>query len=224
MKELMCFGAHADDIEFGCMGTVIKHLKDGWRARFVILTNGENGFKIGQAPPEERVRIRKEEQLEVGRKLGIEEIIFLDYPDGFLEYTEDMRRRIAGILKQYRPQKVFSFDPANREYDNLNLFHRDHRIAAEVVFDACFAAKNLWIYPGEAHRVEEIYFFGSHKPDCFIDVGDVIDTKLELLACHRSQFPDFSKVEKFVREKMSKIHDGYDFAEGFRVLRVEQIT
>jgi LmbE family N-acetylglucosaminyl deacetylase len=224
MKELMCFGAHADDIEFGCMGTVIKHLRDGWRARFVILTNGENGFKLGRVPPEERVRIRKEEQLEVGRRLGVEEIIFLDYPDGFLEYTEDMRRRIAGILKQHRPQKVFSFDPANREYDNLNLFHRDHRVAAEAVFDACFAAKNLWMYPGESHRVEEIYFFGSHKPDCYIDIGDVIDAKLELLACHKSQFPDFRKVEKFVRERMSGLHDAYEFSEGFRVLRVEQIT
>jgi LmbE family N-acetylglucosaminyl deacetylase len=170
------------------------------------------------------VRIRKEEQREVGRRLGIEEIIFLDYPDGFLEYTEDMRGRIAGILKQYRPKKVFSFDPANREYDNLNLFHRDHRIAGEVVFDACFAAKNLWMYPGESHRVDEIYFFGSHKPDCFIDIGDVIDHKLELLACHKSQFPDFSKVGKFVRKRMSSVHKSYEYAEGFRLLKIEQIT
>ena len=224
MKELICFGAHADDIEFGCMGTVIQHLREGWRARFVILTNGENGFKMGEAPPADRVRIRKEEQLEVGRRLGLEEIIFLDYPDGFLEYTEDLRRRIVEILKTYRPQKVFSFDPANREYDNLNLFHRDHRIAGEAVFDACFAAKNLWMYPGDAHRVEEIFFFGSHKPDRYTDIEDVIDLKLELLACHRSQFPDFGRVEKFVRKTMSKIHDTYEYTEGFRVLKVEQIT
>ena len=224
MKELICFGAHADDIEFGCMGTVIKHLKEGWRARFAILTNGENGFKMGQAAPEERIRIRKEEQLEVGRRLGLQEIIFLDCKDGFLEYTENLRRRVVEILKRYRPQKVFAFDPANREYNNLNLFHRDHRIAGEVVFDACFAAKNLWMYPGDAHRVDEIYFFGSHKPDLFVDIGDVIDAKLELLACHRSQFPDFSRVEKFIRERMSKGNGEYEYAESFRVLRVEQIT
>jgi LmbE family N-acetylglucosaminyl deacetylase len=224
MSQLICFGAHADDIEFGCMGTVIKLLKEGWQARFVILTNGESGFKAGQAPPEERIRIRKEEQLEVGRKLGLEEVIFLDYPDGFLTYSEALRRRIAEILKHFRPDRVFSFDPANREFDNINLFHRDHRIAGEVVFDACFAAKNLWIYPGKPHRVKEIHFFGSHKPNRFVDVSDVIDTKLELLACHRSQFPDFGKVEKFVRERMSKQCEEYEYAEGFRVMRVEQIT
>jgi len=224
MKNLICFGAHADDIEFGCMGTVIKHLREGWQARFVILTNGENGFKMGQASPEERVRIRKEEQMEVGRRLGLEEVLFLDYRDGFLEYSEELRHRIVEIIKRYRPDKVFSFDPANQVYDNLNLFHRDHRIAGEAVFDACFAAKNLWMYPGKAHRVDEIYFFGSYKPDFFVDVGDVTDLKLELLSCHRSQFPDFSRVEKFVRERMSGSHEEYEYAESFRYLKVEQLT
>ena len=199
MKELICFGAHADDIEFGCMGTVIKLMREGWHARFVILTNGENGFKMGRAAPEERVRIRKEEQLEVGRRLGLEEVLFLDYPDGFLVYSDDLRRRIVEVIKEHKPDRVFCFDPANREFDNLNLFHRDH-------------------------RVEEIYFFGSYRPNLHIDVGDVIDAKLELLACHRSQFPDFGRVAKLVRERMSKMSDEYEYAESFRVLRVEQLT
>jgi LmbE family N-acetylglucosaminyl deacetylase len=224
MRNLICFGAHADDIEFGCMGTVIKLLSEGWQARFVILTNGESGFKMGEAPREERIRIRREEQLEVGRRLGLEEVIFLDYPDGFLAYTEELRRRIAEILKQFRPDRVFSFDPANQEFDSLNLFHRDHRIAAQVVFDACFAAKNLWMYPGEAHRVEDIYFYASHKPNHFIDIGDVVEAKLELLACHRSQFPDFSKVERVVRERLSKLHSEFAYAEAFRILHVEQLV
>ena len=224
MRDLICFGAHADDIEFGCMGTVIKLLREGWRGRSVILTNGESGFKMGSAPRNERIAIRKAEQLEVGRRLGLEEILFLDYPDGFLTYTEELRRRLAGILKDFRPERVFTFDPANREFDNINLFHRDHRIVGEAVFDACFAAKNLWMYPGDPHRVEEIHFFGSHKPNHFVDISDVIDLKLELLACHRSQFPDFAKVEKFVRERMSKQHAEYAYAESFRVLKIEQIT
>jgi LmbE family N-acetylglucosaminyl deacetylase len=224
VSNLICFGAHADDIEFGCMGTVIKLLEEGYSGRFVILTNGENGFKAGAASREERIRIRKEEQLEVGRKLGLKEVIFLDYPDGLLTYSDDLRRRLVEILKRLRPDKVFSFDPANQEYDDINLFHRDHRIAARVVFDACFAAKNLWMYPGEAHRVGEIHFFGSHKPNHFVDITDVMERKLELLACHRSQFPDFAKVEKLVKEKMSKPHGGFEYAEGYRVLQVEQVV
>jgi LmbE family N-acetylglucosaminyl deacetylase len=226
VRDLVCFGAHADDVEFGCLGTVIKLLAQGWRGRFVVITNGENGFKIGgpDVPREERIRVRKEEQLEVAGRLGLEEVIFLDYPDGFLAYHEELRRRLVEILKRVRPERVFSFDPANQEYDNINLFHRDHRTAAQVVFDACFAAKNLWLYPGEPHRVEEIHFFGSHRPNHFVDISDVVERKLELLACHRSQFPDFSRVEKLVRERLSPPHDGYAHAEAFRVLHVEQVT
>jgi LmbE family N-acetylglucosaminyl deacetylase len=225
VRELMCFGAHADDVEFGCMGTIIKLLRQGkYRARFVILTNGENGFKMGEASREERIRIREKEQLEVARKLGLEEVIFLSYPDGSLSYSAELERRLVEIIKRHRPEKVFSFDPANGEYDDLNLFHRDHRIAARVVFDACFAAKNRWMYPGEAHRVDEIYFFASHKPNRVIDISDVIDMKLELLACHRSQFPDFEKVEKLIRERVSEPHGDYEYAEKFRVLEVEQLV
>jgi LmbE family N-acetylglucosaminyl deacetylase len=224
VSNLICFGAHPDDIEFGCMGTAIKLLDEGYRGRFVILTNGESGFKIGDASREERVKNRKEEQLEVARRLGLEEVIFLDYRDGFLTYSEDLRARIVEILKRFRPKRVFSFDPANHEYDDINLFHRDHRVAARVVFDACFAAKNLWLYPGEAHRVEEVHFFGSHKPNHFVDISDVMERKLELLACHRSQFPDFGKVEKLLKERISKSHGEYRYAEGFRVLKVEQVT
>jgi LmbE family N-acetylglucosaminyl deacetylase len=226
VRDLVCFGAHPDDVEFSCLGTVVKLLADGYRGRFVILTNGENGFKTGgpDVPREERIRIRKEEQLEVARRLGLEEVVFLGYRDGFLENHEELRRRLVEILKRVRPQRVFSFDPANQEYDDINLFHRDHRTAAQAVFDACFAAKNLWLYPGEAHRVEEIHFFGSHRPNQFVDVSDVMERKLELLACHRSQFPDFARVERLVRERLSGPHDGYAHAEPFRVLRIEQLT
>ena len=226
MKEVVCIGAHADDVEFGCLGTVIKLLREGYRARFVILTNGESGFKLGDGttPREERVRIRKEEQLEVARRLGLEEVVFLDARDGHLSYSDDLRWRIVEVIKRCRPEKVFSFDPANQEYDNINLFHHDHRASAQLAFDACFAAKNRWLYPGEPHRVEELHFFGSHKPNHFVDISDVIETKLDLLACHRSQFPDFDKVRTLVRERLSGPHESYAYSEAFRVVRVEQLV
>jgi LmbE family N-acetylglucosaminyl deacetylase len=226
MSDFVCFGAHGDDIEFGCGGTVIKLLREGHRGRFVLLTNGQNGFKVGDrnAPPEERARIRREEQLAVARKLGLEEVVFLDYEDGHLGESEELRRRLVEVIKRCRPDRVFCFDPANQDFDDINLFHRDHRVSARAVFDACFAAKNLWLYPGEAHRVAEIHFFGSHRPNHFVDVSDVVEAKLDLLRCHRSQFPDFARVEKLVRETICPPHGAFAHAEGFRVLRVGQIV
>jgi LmbE family N-acetylglucosaminyl deacetylase len=224
MSDVLCFGAHADDIEFGCLGTLIQLRRGGHRVSFAILTNGESGFKAGEAPREERVRIRKEEQLEESRRLGLEEVIFLDHRDGHLVPSEELMGQLVEILRRHRPDRVYSFDPANQAFDNINLFHRDHRVAARAVFDACFVAKNRWILPGHPHRVEEIHFFGSREPDHFVDISDVIDLKLELLACHRSQFTDFERVGRYIRERISGPHGDYTQSEGFRILKVEQIA
>lgn len=224
MKSIICFAAHPDDLEFGCTGTVRKLILQGYDVVFVIVTNGENGWKGTEVPRNQRIAVRKAEQLKSAEKLGVNETIFLDYQDGFLEYTEMLRRQLVEIIKKYKPEFVFSFDPANQAFSNLNLYHRDHRIVAEVVFDACFAAKNRLMYPGEVHRVTKLYFYASEVPDHFEDITDQIDLKLELLACHRSQFPDFSKVEVFIRDEVSKQTDLYPYSEAFRILEVRQIT
>jgi LmbE family N-acetylglucosaminyl deacetylase len=224
MKTVMSIGAHPDDMEFGCTGTIMQLLRRDYRGVMVLLTNGENGFKAGELPPRERVAVRKREQRKAAHLLGMHDIEFLDNQDGYLEYDEDLRRRLVILLRKYRPEIVFSFDPANQAFDNLNLFHRDHRIAAVASFDAVFAAKNPWIYPGRPHRVEEMWFYGSNSPDRFIDISEDIDRKLEILLCHRSQFPDPTRIESFIREVLSGPHGDYRHCERFRVLKIEQVT
>jgi LmbE family N-acetylglucosaminyl deacetylase len=224
-KSIVGFAAHPDDLEFTCTGTLSKMKASGYEINYVIVTNGSNGFKIeSKWEPKERIEIRIREQLEVARKLGVNEVVFLDYSDGFLTYTEDLRSQLVGIIKKYQPEIVFSFDPANRDYDNLNLFHRDHRVLSEVVYDACFAAKNRYMYPGKPHQVKKVYFYGSNNPNHFEDITKSIDFKLELLACHQSQFPDFKKVADFIKIKLSKGTKKYKYSEAFRILEVEQLT
>jgi len=224
-KTIIAFAAHPDDLEFTCTGTLSKIKNHGYDIIYVVVTKGENGFKFdNNISPEERASIRVKEQLLVAEKLGVKEVIFLEYIDGFLEYTEELRTQLVEIIKKNKPEIVFSFDPANRDYNNLNLLHRDHRIISEAVYDACFAAKNLHMYPGERHQIKKIYFFGSNKPNYFEDITNQINLKLELLACHKSQFPDFSKVENYIKTIVSKETDKYEYSEAFRILEVEQIT
>ena len=171
MKTVLCIGAHPDDMEFSCTGTLHKLKLQDYQIYYIIVTNGENGFKTDvKTSLQQRIRIRKAEQLEVGRKLGIEKVIFLGYRDGFLRYTEKLRQQLVKYIKIFKPELVFSFDPANKSYTSLNALHRDHRIIAEVVFDACFAAKNIWMYPGEPHRIQKIYFFATDQPNHFEDI------------------------------------------------------
>ncbi len=222
---ILCFAAHPDDLEFTCTGTLSKFKDQGSRIIYVIVTNGENGFKEdNKLTPEKRTKIRYAEQMEVGRRLGVEEVIFLGYRDGFLEYTEKLRSELVTIIKKFKPEIVFSFDPANRDFDNLNVLHRDHRVLSEAVFDACFAAKNLLMYPGARHKIKKIYFFGSNRPNHFEDITDRIEFKLDLLACHISQFPDFSKIATYIKEKVSRNADSFKYSEAFRVMVVEQVS
>jgi LmbE family N-acetylglucosaminyl deacetylase len=210
-------------MEYTCTGTLTKLKKRGYRIYYVIVTNGENGYKIGRKTTvQQRVRMRKQEQLEVARKLGIEKVFFWGYRDGFLQYTEKLRGQLVKIIKTLKPEIIFTFDPANKSFTHLNTLHRDHRIVGEAVFDSCFAAKNMWMYPGEAHRVQKFYFFTTDKPNHIEDITEVMDFKLELLSCHRSQFPDFTKVAEHVRNDLSKHSDQFTYSEAFRIVEVPQ--
>ena len=83
-KTIVAFAAHPDDLEFTSTGTLSKLKNEGYEIIYVIITNGENGFKFdGKIPPEKRAAIRKNEQLKVAEKLGVTDVIFLNYIDGF---------------------------------------------------------------------------------------------------------------------------------------------
>jgi len=219
-KSIICFGAHPDDIEIGCAGLLKKQFVEKHDVYFVVLTNGEHGFKLNSSNRDERIEIRRKEQLELAEALGIKKVYFLGQKDGFLEYSEALRRDIVELIKTLRPEIIFSFDPANQKYDDLNLYHRDHRIAAQLVFDACFAAKNAWMYPGKLHAVKQIYFYASDHPNHYEDVSDLMDFKLELISLHRSQFPDQSELEKLLKQKICPPFEKFKHAERFRIMDV----
>lgn len=217
MKKLLCVSAHPDDCEVGCSATVRRMISEGWEAYLIVATNGENGFKIAEMPAQERIKVRRQEQEEAARFWGLKQVFYLDQRDGFLQYDENLRRQLVELIKQIQPQAIFTFDPANRSFDDLNLQHRDHRVIGEAVFDACFAARNLWMYPGEPHAVQNIYFFASHAPDHEIDISEWLDFKVELLSKHHSQFPDLQWLKRFVAEKINPEHEGRHW-EKFRII------
>jgi LmbE family N-acetylglucosaminyl deacetylase len=224
-KIIMCFAAHPDDLEFSSTVTLHKLKSKGFSLVYVIVTNGENGFKVGpEVSKEQRIRIRKQEQTEAAKKNGVLDLLFLDYRDGFLEYTEKLRKQLVDLIRKYKPELIFSFDPANRSYKNLNVAHRDHRVVSEVVLDACFAAKNDFMYAGTPHRVSQLYLYASENPDYFEDISELMEFKLDLLACHQSQFPDFDKVTQFVKEEICSQTEQYEFSEAFRILEIKKIT
>jgi LmbE family N-acetylglucosaminyl deacetylase len=106
------------------------------------------------------------------------------------------------------------------------LNHRDHRNIALAVFDAVFAAKNDFIYPDKngKHRIEKLFFFGSHKPNYEVDITNKLDFKLGVLTSFKSQFPNFENFAKFFKENIGNTSDKYKYSETFRVVDIVQIS
>lgn len=225
-KCILAVGAHPDDLEFGCPVIVRNYIKNGYDAYYVIATNGENGCKQKGISRQERIKIRREEQMEAANKIGVKKVYFLGNRDGFLEYNESLRKKLTLLIKALKPEIVFTFDPANLDFTSINLFHRDHRITGLATFDAVFAAKNEFIYPHKngLHKVEKMYFFGSNKPNYFLDISNDIDFKLDVLSSYKSQFPNFENFANFFKENLVQHHPEHKYSEAFRVMEVVQIS
>lgn len=225
IKTILAVGAHPDDIEFSCTGTMLKLKEKGYQIYYAIATNGENGFKIGHKPKKQRIQTRYKEQLNAAKKLDVKEVFFLNYRDGYLIYNDELREKLVKIIKKVRPEIIFTFDPANLDFESINLNHRDHRNIGEAVFDSVFAARNRYMYPGEPHSISWFYFFGTnaHLANHFENITKYIDMKLDILKEHTSQFNDFEKVSAWVKNDISKYTKKFKYSERYRLVKVEQI-
>jgi LmbE family N-acetylglucosaminyl deacetylase len=221
-KIILAVSAHPDDIEFSCGGTLFKFKEKGYDIYYIIATNGENGFKAEHKPARERIRIRYKEQLNSAKLLGVKKVFFLHYKDGYLPNNDGLRNKIAKIIKQVKPEIIFSFDPANNSFDSVNLNHRDHRNIAEAVFDAVFAARNRYMLPGGAHAVSYFHFFGCDKPNHFENITGYINKKIGLIKEHRSQFADFKSMADWVKTFLSTNTKKYKYSEKFRIVKISQ--
>jgi LmbE family N-acetylglucosaminyl deacetylase len=225
----LVISAHPDDVDFGCAGTLAKWAREGAEIVYTICTSGEKGSEDPSITQPQLMRIREEEQRAAAKVVGAKEVIFLRKPDGELQYSLEFRGELVRIIRQCRPHILFTHDPANRAFDNQYLFHADHRVTGEVVFDAAYpAALNRNFFPAHLlaglrpHAVSAIYFFATAQPNIWIDIGPTLDLKIMALRCHASQVQDPKSMEKFVRTWFGAWgrEKGMIYAERFRVLQI----
>ena len=221
IERALVVTAHPDDSEFGAGGTVAKLVKDGCEVTYVIVTNGNKGSGDRSMTPERLAAIRADEQRNAARTLGVARVEFLGHPDGEVEDTREVRRDVARQIRKWRPDLLICQNP-NRTY-NLGASHRDHRIVGGVALDCVYPlARDHMAFPElmpefEPHKVRQVYVMQWQSPHLVVDISDVIDLKLRALACHASQFGDFSEVEARVRERSGELGKakGYAYAEAF---------
>lgn len=223
--DVMVITSHPDDAEYGAAGSVARWVKEGKEVIYVVCTNGDKGTDDFTVTSEELVKIRKAEQLAAARMLGVREVIFLGHPDQTLEDTPEFRKELVRLIRMYKPQTVLCADPYRRY-----LWHRDHRIAGQVVLDAVFPyARDHLAYPDlleeglESHKVKEVLLWATEDINYRSDITSTFEIKLAALHCHQSQVGGRSpvEIEQWLRKRHHMFAEGENFelAEAFH--RVE---
>jgi len=141
--DILIVAPHTDDAEFGIAGTVARWTREGKRVAYVICTNGNKGTSDIKLAPEELSKMREKEQWDAARALGVNDVVFLGYPDQGVEDTAEFRKEIVRQIRIFQPDIVGTTDPYRRY-----IWHRDHRIVGQVTLDAVYPfARDHLAYP-----------------------------------------------------------------------------
>lgn len=230
-KRGMVVVAHADDAEYGCSGTVAKWCSEGWTVVYVICTDGSKGSNDPNMTQNMLVEIRRDEQQNAGKVLGLSDVVFLEYEDSKLEPTLDLRRDIAREIRRHKPDVLICPYPLrNLEGAGWGVGHPDHIAAGEASLSAVFpTARDHMTFPEmldeglEPHKVAEVWVMGHPEPDHWVDVTDHIETSAKALAQHVSQIGNSSGNEILASMKKGRydraVGTGIQYGEGFRKIR-----
>jgi LmbE family N-acetylglucosaminyl deacetylase len=225
-QKVMVIVAHPDDIEFSCAGTVARWVKEGAEVAYVLCTSGDVGIDEPGMTREKAAKIREAEQSAAAEVVGVKEVIYLREPDGMLENTLALRKKLVREIRRFKPEVVITGDPtivwATENYIN----HPDHRAAAGAALDAVFPAAgqpNLFEeLAGEGitpHKVRKVYVTSWSITDTYVNISDTIDLKIEALKKHESQMKDWDP-EPMIKEWAAGSAKGKEmaYAEGYKVV------
>ena len=177
LVDVVAFGAHPDDVELGCGGTLLSLRERGYRFAIVDLTAGEKGSRGTR-------ETRAAEAKAAAELMGATARECLGLPDTRVEVTAVAGRLAVEVIRKYRPRLVISHNPTDE--------HPDHAAAARIVAKATFlAALQRFEADGEAHRVGRVIRYSRHHwftPSFVVDVSEFVEEKLAAVRCYASQF------------------------------------
>ena len=182
--DVLAFGAHPDDIELGCGGTLIKHIEQNYKVGIIDFTKGDLGTR-GTA------EIRLKEADIAGKAMGLSIRENLKFKDGFFQNDDFHKRELIKKIRLYRPEIVLTNAPSDR--------HPDHGRASQITIDACFlsglekidTSQEVWRPKAIYHYIQ----FNNLKPDFVVDITKFFDKKIDIIKKYKSQFYDPNSIE-----------------------------
>ena len=228
-ESAMAIVAHPDDIEFSCVGTLARWAKAGTRVSYLLCTSGDVGIATPGMTREKAAEIREEEARLAANIAGATEIIFLREPDGLLQATLELRKKIVREIRRFKPEVVITGDPTVVFASEYYINHPDHRAAATAALDAVFPAagqpnlfQELESEGLQAHKVRKVFIYGQQQSELYLSIDETMEIKLSALRAHKSQFPHGDPGERVKQWASERAKDqGMQYAEAFRVITLE---
>jgi LmbE family N-acetylglucosaminyl deacetylase len=211
-QKVLVVLAHPDDPEFFCGATTARWVRAGHQVSYCVITCGDKGTKDLTLSSDELCSIRQTEQQAAAKVLGVEQVTFLKYPDGYLVADINLRRDITRVIRIARPDILVTCDPQTLFTANGRLNHPDHRAAGQATLDAVFpAARDHLNFPElwkeeklEPHIVNEVWVCGTLVSDVTLDVTDTWEMKIKALFEHKSQIGEPEKLAERMRERRTE--------------------
>lgn len=206
IQRVLAIVAHPDDVDFSAAGTIAGWTGAGIEVIYCIATDGDAGGYDESVPRPEMARIRRAEQTEAAKCVGVTDLRFLGYQDGRLEPSLALRKDLARVIRQVRPDRVVTASP-ERNYARIGASHPDHRAVGSAALDAVYPdARNPFAFPDlladeglEPWKVREVWLAASPAADHYVDVTATFPRKVAALRAHESQTSHMADLEEFLR-------------------------
>lgn len=230
IERILFVTAHPDDLDFGAAGTIAQWTDKGISVSYCVSTNGDQGGVDPSVSRSEMPRIRQQEQRDAGAVVGVSDIHFLNYVDGHLQPTIELRKDIVRVIRKVRPQRMVIQNP-ERNWERIFSSHPDHMAAGEAAMQAVypdagnpFAFEDLLKSEGlEPWTVQEVWVMSPNEVNHYVDITSTIDRKLAAIKSHISQTAHSEELDGRIREWGTRNAEAQglpagSYAETFRVV------
>ena len=204
--------AHPDDVDFAAAGTIARWTDAGIEVVYCVVTDGDADGFDEDFPRAEMPTVRRAEQVAAAKCVGVQDVRFLGYPDGRIEPSLGLRRDLARMIRQVRPDRVACQSP-ERNYARLPTSHPDHRAAGSAALDAVYPdARNPFAFPElladeglEPWKVREVWIPVGPAPGHYVDITASFGRKVAALRAHESQTGHMEGLEETLRERHARV-------------------
>ena len=218
--NVLAIGSHPDDLEIGCGGTLIRYAREGHKVTMCTISNGDKGHVV--IMPDELCEIRRKESEAAAELIGAD-YYCIDLGDGFVECgNKEARDKLIELIRKTKPDVIITHNPDD--------YMRDHMQTSALAYDASFVSTLPHLFTESKFTTEfpPIFYMDTLAgigfiPTEYVDISDVIELKLQALACHESQIKwmrDHDRIDFLDFARTCNKYRGFQasvaYAEGFR--------